>query len=429
MHNIGFKKLPNELLVRIAKCLPQDGRLSFSQTDHRVRAVLRSVPDLWAEISTSEPLALIRMKLERSRQAPLHIELNFWWEPEYTAAYRARITDAIALCSEHSHRWYRVSFTGEGSFGDDGPSVFVPDLQSVKVLEIPRILDDQHFLDLEHARGRGFFFHRRWTPTQSFQSVTELTLAIDDIIPLSDPNNELFPALKHIRLDFTEPFRICREGLLSFMRGRASLQTLSISVSNNYARRHLSRERDSSYIELPQLTKLQMSFQDSGGSGDPHEAFCDLIRSFHIPTVERIELDWSEDLDEVFRYQMPSPNELFHCERMQRLRSFSISITPFPSSRELGEFLKELHQSVPSIEDITCRIPPQEFVNNIRFRSKSIRPPTEAYLDYLPHFEDFAESESIFKEAQRQMEGEDGRADFDDVRDSLPGVKFTLCPV
>ena len=110
MYHVGFNKLPGEVLVRIADYLSQYERICLSHVDRSLRNVMRSASHLWNEISLSDSLSLIRIKLSLSRNAPLHIKLD---SDDDSFLYDDKSIDVdknFALLAEHSRRWHHVSF-------------------------------------------------------------------------------------------------------------------------------------------------------------------------------------------------------------------------------------------------------------------------------------------------------------------------------
>ena len=438
MHHYGFKKLPVELITHIIGFLPRSQIQDCLRINRRIREIVSSTPSLWTEISTSEPLPLIKMKLDYSKDAPLHIILAPK-SPRLPYRYEeiSPPEEAILLCSKHSHRWHRVSF-GEWARYWDVANLHVPELGSVKHLELPsfsahvgRWRDSDFRVD---RLGPCMDFHKRWTFNDGFRSVTDLTIG-EDIPIVEEPF--LFPALKNLRIDLKKPSLFDIDDLVPFLNGHASLRKLSILVN-------ASRPcYDGFYcvvadplIELPQLAEFHVSLRmkrDFRVRRAQINCFCRLVQSFKTPNVEKIELGWTSRFDSMRSGSnaapLPRPDSLFRCNQLKKLKAFNISIAPFAEEQwdtMLGQFMRELHGSVPSLREVTCHLPSQPFDENVHLWSKSMSP-TAAYLDFRCDFEKYLVLGRERERKQKQPERGDNIS-YNVIRGCPAGFEDAIYP-
>lgn len=436
MYRNAFSELPDDILIRIVRNIPQDDRFACLGLNRRVREVLRSCAELWAEIRTTYRPEKVKTMLKWSKAAPLHFHVTGTYED----VLQFQLSAKSHIYNKNSRA--RVTFDRSAYANTSTPGCVLSNFahfRCVTALELPSFSEDaDEDRDLDEGFDEELALSRHFVHTlEDFNSVTELTLR-EDIPPVST----LFPSLKHLRILLDRPSLFRQEELSKFLSGRALLRDLAIEVDASEHMDYVDFKwtEPTTCIHLPGLQHLDVSLRmESKGDEEEDdddeqrsftESFYNLIHSIEAPNVEQIRLNWTQDDDFYLEAEiapLPCPKRLFRYERMTRVKEFVLSLAPFSNEQwsKVKDFLTCLESGMPSVQRVICQMPPHFFEANTLFDLRT-HPASFASLEFDTDFHVFAKRVDHIHSNHGKMENGEV-TEWEAIRNSLSHAKLTLC--
>lgn len=280
--------------------------INMSHVNRRFRAVVLSMGDMWAQISSDMPMKILQLSLERSRNASLDIEGNLYetyGDDDSLHQANSFITE-IARCS---YRWEDIRFTMPKSYHREleaesygiyvllsttlPRNFHVPRLRSLSITHhgcTPDIRNDE-----TNSRARiieALHFYYSWSApnlrTLNFYGIVPAPIRGSSVESLS---LNLRPSREDLKMDYF----IALQDLVAFLRETPSLRTLRLSLhtsGSTYLRGHLVLQATT----LDKLRELTLTLSHQWADPDSDEisltVFTNCIRVPNLSTL-RIKLE------------------------------------------------------------------------------------------------------------------------------------------
>lgn len=251
-----LQRLPEELLAQTMRfaCSDVFDLIKLSHVSRRFRNVALSLADMWSFISSDLPTEIVRLCLERSKSASLHVffaemENNYDLDNFYTLSNNSNTPDPESQLKTYIHetarrcsRWTNIKFAMPVSshryFATASYMLYwvlarefyadlhVPRLASLSILHSGCLLDDRDHEAYGLSRAETIdvihFYH-------SWKAPNLRTLTFSGIIPAPIPGASIEVLHLDIRVDEQDiDFYVALQELFYFLQETPSLRKLKI---------------------------------------------------------------------------------------------------------------------------------------------------------------------------------------------------------
>ncbi|KLO08481.1 hypothetical protein SCHPADRAFT_1000931 [Schizopora paradoxa] len=253
--NIGLflNRLPLDLLAETIRFACSDSDvyelINMSHINQRFRGVVLSMGDMWSRISSDMPIGILRLSIERSRNAPLDLEgyfiERFGDDTSMSQRRKSRAKSFITEISQCSSRWNNIEFSIPASYSQELESygfyfmllanfpcgLHVPRLKSLSISHYGNLPDSQNDEDTNHGRSiEALRFYQSWkAPNLRMLTFSRIVPA-----PIHGASIEVLLLDLHTRDHYSDvDYLFAFRELVSFLQETPSLQTLRLTCNTS----------------------------------------------------------------------------------------------------------------------------------------------------------------------------------------------------
>jgi len=294
----GFGRLPLELLAETMcfACEDPYDLIHLSHVNRRLRNVALSMTDIWSHISSAMPTELLRLCLERSKRAPLHL---VFYEMSNNPGLKTKtcIVETAQCCS----RWKDVKLYMPSSDHNDFTHesyMLYRDLSTnfFRGIHVPRLVSFSlsHHGHIPVARDNSSNSRTQLIETihfyHSWQAPNLHTISFYGIVPAPIHGasvQELSLKLPAGRGIYYMDFFVALKDLLVFMQETPSLQKLEIDTCSNGVTRSI-QVNDFPTLTLENLKDLTLKVGYSKPNANGDFPFSKFVACLRIPNLSTL---------------------------------------------------------------------------------------------------------------------------------------------